>query len=59
MTNITYKNCNIIIDGYNMDYKVIIDIGLKKCYVVNYEFKSYEDVKKDIKKRLRSILKYN
>lgn len=59
MTNITYKNCNIIIDGYDMGYKVTIDIGLKKCYVINYEFKSYEDVKKDVKRIIRNKFRLN
>lgn len=42
-----------------MYYKATVDLGLRKVYVVHYDFKTYEDVKKDIKKRLRSILRYN
>lgn len=59
MNTITYKNCNIIIDGYDMSYKVTIDMGLKKYYVVNYEFKSYEDVKKDVKRIIRNKFRLN
>lgn len=59
MEKISYKNCLITITGNDMCYKATIDLGLKKVYVAHYDFKTYEDVKKDIKKKLRSILRYN
>lgn len=59
MEQISYKNCLITITGNDMYYKATVDLGLRKVYVVHYDFKTYEDVKKDIKKRLRSILRYN
>lgn len=59
MQTITYKNCKIMITGSDMNYKATVDIGLTKMYVVRYDFKSYEDVKKDIKHRLRKMFKLN
>ena len=48
-----------MITGSDMNYKAMVDIGLTKMYVVRYDFKSYKDVKKDIKHRLRNMLKLN
>lgn len=59
MPLITYKNCKIMITGQDMYYKAMVDLGLTKMYVVHYDFKSYEDVKKDIKHRLRNMFKLN
>ena len=59
METITYKNCKIMITGSDMNYKAMVDMGLTKMYVVHYDFKSYLDVKKDIKHRLRKMFKLN
>lgn len=59
MPLITYKNCKIVITGQDMNYKAMVDLGLTKMYVVHYDFKSYEDVKKDIKQKVRNLLKIN
>lgn len=59
MSNIKYKNCLISIEGSDMYYNATIDMGLNRIYKVKYNFKTFEDVKKDIKKKLRDILKNN
>ncbi len=59
MEQISYKNCLITITGNDMYYKATVDLGLRKVYVVHYDFKTYEDVKKDIKHRLRNMFKLN
>lgn len=55
----TYKNCEITITGSDMYYKAIVDMGLTKVYVVHYYNETYNNVKKDIKKRLRNMFIIN
>lgn len=59
MQTITYKNCQITIIGSDMYYKAIVDMGLSKIYVVHYYNETYENVKKDIKYRLRNMFILN
>lgn len=55
----TYKGCNITITGYDMNYKVTIDMKFKKVYIVNYYNETYQNVKKDIKCKLRNMFRLN